>query len=460
MIITQGEVVDRQTVLRIELEDEDLDKYLDRGFKRVAPRTVIPGFRKGKAPRRVVEQFLGRESLINEVLDTLLPEVTSHAIAEQEIDAAGLPHVELVETEPFTLQATVPLTPEVDLGSYRDIRVSKNAVEFNQEDVEQRLEQLQHSMASWEPVERAAQMGDMVTMDLVGKVQGRTVLEEKDAVFFLDEDGTRPFPGFAKHLVGLAKDEPGDFQMSIPEDFSGRSLAGKEAVFSVTVSEIKKRILPAIDDEFAKSLADSRESLDVLRQEIEKELKAEAEQRVDQEYNESAVNALIQGATIELSPVMVEHEIEHMEEDQARVFERVNVRMDDYLKSIGKTEEEVKGEMGNAAVERLHRTFALFKLAELEGLEISDEEVEEKIQSLLADSDERAQSSEPQEISDDQRGSVRRMLLADKTVERLSAIALGEAPPLPEPEDGPAEEPPSDEEDSAEQGEEPDETKA
>ncbi|MCH7786051.1 MAG: trigger factor, partial [Chloroflexi bacterium] len=183
MKVNQEEVIDRQTVLNIELEDEDLDPYLDRGYRRVVQRTVIPGFRKGKAPRRIVENFLGRESLLNEVLDSMLPEVTSQAIDRQELEAAGLPRIELLNLTPLTLKATVPLKPEIDLGAYREIRIDKDSAEVSAEDVQERLEQLQHSMASWEPVERAVKMGDMVTMEATGTVDERPILTETDALY-------------------------------------------------------------------------------------------------------------------------------------------------------------------------------------------------------------------------------------------------------------------------------------
>ncbi|MCH9009270.1 MAG: hypothetical protein IIC21_01430, partial [Chloroflexi bacterium] len=174
MKITQEEEVDRQTVLHIELDEEDLDPYLDRGYRRVAQRTAIPGFRKGKAPRRIIEQFLGREVLLNEVLDTMLPEVTGRAIDEQSIEAVGLPQIELLDLDPLTVKAVVPLVPDIDLGSYREIRVEEETTEVGEEDIQSRLEQLQHSMASWEPVQRPVVLGDMVTMKAEGTADGNT----------------------------------------------------------------------------------------------------------------------------------------------------------------------------------------------------------------------------------------------------------------------------------------------
>ena len=172
MKITQDEVVERQTVLHIELEDEDLEPYLDRGYRRVVNSAMIPGFRKGKAPRLIMERYLGRESLLNEALDFMLPDVTQRAVKAQELETAGTPRVELVELEPVSLKATVAFPPLVDLGSYRDIRVEEEIVEVTEEDVQKNLDELLEKAASWEPVERSVSAGDMVTMAVEGRRRG------------------------------------------------------------------------------------------------------------------------------------------------------------------------------------------------------------------------------------------------------------------------------------------------
>ena len=438
MKVTQEEVVDRQTVLHIELEDEDLDTYLDRGYRRVASQTVVPGFRKGKAPRRIVESYLGRESLLGEVLDTMLPEVTSRAIDEQELDAVGLPRLEFLGMEPFTFKATVPLTPEIDLASYRDIRIAREPVEFSEEDVEQSLERMQQSVASWEPVDRPVAMGDLVTVNATGSVGDQAVLNEQDSVLFLDEDGVRPFPGFAQELVGLAGGEPRDFTLTIPEDHADQTIAGAEAHFSVTVGEIKERILPELDDEFAKSFGDGYESMDALRQQVEEDVKAEAEGRAERQQRDAVVEALLEGATINLPPLMVDHEIEHMEDQQEQLLSRVNVRKDDYLRSIGKTADELREELREEAVKRLEQVFVLRRVGEAEGLEVTEEEVQERIESSKSESEDGPQTDgDPADLGD----SVQRAMLMDKTLDRLLSIASGEAPPLPVAEDEAASEP-------------------
>lgn len=427
MKITQEEVVDRQTVLNIELEEDDLDTYLDQGYRKVAPRLAIPGFRKGKAPRRIVEQFVGREALLNEVFDTMLPEITGRAIDEQSIEAGGLPSIELEDMDPITFKATVPLVPEISLGNYKEIVVEEEPANVSEEDIQQRLEQIQHSMASWEPVERSVQMGDLVTMQTTGEVDGENMMDEKDAVLFLDEDSDRPFPGFAQHLVDMAQEESKDFTLSIPEDFGDEKLAGKEVAFSVTVGEIKERILPELDDEFAKGVGDGYDSFEALRAEIETDANKAAESSATQKYNDAVMEAFLNGVSIEVAPVMVGHEVTHMEGERSRVLSQINVRMDDYLRSIGKTEEEMRDELKSEAEQRIKRTFAMSKLAEEEGIEVTEEDVEERIKEILANNTQDTEELPVQpEFTDEMRESLNRVLSTEKALERLVTIARGD----------------------------------
>lgn len=420
--ITQEEVVDRQTVLHIELEDEDLDQYLDQGYRRVVQRTAIPGFRRGKAPRRVVERYVGRESLLNEVLDKMLPEVTSNAISAQSLDAAGMPDVELLNFTPFTIKAIVPLTPHVELGPYRDIRIPQEPVQVSEEDIQGRLEVLRQNAASWVPVERPVKMGDLVTMSAFGKVDSRIVHDQQDQEYFLDEDATRPLPGFPQQLVGMKRDETREFTLPVPLDYPAATIAGKLSHWTVTVSEIKERILPDLNDEFAKGVGDGFDSLDALRQDVEKELRSEAEKRADEQYREAVVKALLAGAKVQLSPVMIEHEIAHMEDERSRLLAGLNIRVDDYLRSIDKTEEQVRAELREDAIERLKRTFVLTKVAEAEGIEVSDQQLEERVQSILSRS---SGQSGGIEDTDELRNSVRRVLLVEAAMARLADIARG-----------------------------------
>jgi len=430
--ITQEEIVDSQAVIHIELEDPDLDPYLDQGYRRVVQRIVIPGFRKGKAPRRIVENFIGRESLLNEVLDTMIYEVTDKAIEEQELEASGLPKIEELELDPFTFKAVVPLRPEVDLGDYISLRVPYEPEEVSEDDIEGRLDELRQSLATWDPVERQVALGDLVTVGIKATVEDRNIVDEEDTTYFLDADGSNPLPGFAQKMEGLEAEKQHEFTIEIPDDYRDDSLAGKEAAFTVDIKDIKERILPELDDEFAKGLPEEYDSLEALKTEIEKGLAEETETRSKRQYEDEVVTAMLDAATMDLSPVMLDHEIEHIEEDQNKLFQQLNIRRDDYLQSIGTTSVEQRAQARTEAEQRIRRTFALNKLAELEGIEVSEEDLAARIEEILSGDPEG--SDRRQEI-EDQTESIERMLKYEKTISVLVEIAKGEAESSEQEED-------------------------
>lgn len=429
MRITQGEIVDLQTVLHIEMEDEDIRPYLDIGYQKVKPHISFPGFRKGRVPRHIVLQFVGREALLNEVLDTMLPEITGRAIDEQELEPGGMPDMEVLDLDPVTFKATVPLRPQVELGDYRDIRVEVEQSEIGEEDVQERLERLRNSMASWEPVERPVQMDDMVTMTATGTVEDNTILDETDTVYLLVEDADRPFPGFPEALVGAELDTPKEFELTVADDFPVDEYAGKSVQVTVTVSDVKERILPELDEEFVQGIGEGYDSMEALREQIEEELKTESENAAEQEVRESAINSLLEGASAVIAPVIIDNEVNYMLNEQAQTLARMNIRFDDYLRSVGSSEDELREQLREEAITRIKRAVALEKLGEAEGINVSDDDVEERIESLMEQNREQyPDAPDTPEITDDMRSSIRRMMHSERVMERLVEIAKGEAP--------------------------------
>jgi len=420
--ITQDDVVERQTVLHIELEDDDIDPYLNRAYQRVVQRVNIPGFRKGKAPRSIIEQYFGRESMLNEILDSMLPELTNQAINDQDLDAVGLPSIELEELDPFQFSATVPLRPDVDLGGYLDIRIPKDDIEIEKEAIESRIEQLRLSVATWEPTDRTVEIGDMITAQIKGNVGAKTIFDESDAVYLVNEEIGRPFPGFSEKLVGLEADKASQFELSIPEDFTDVDLAGQDASFDVTIKDIKTRVLPEIDDEFAKGIGEGYETLADLEAEIEKSVQLEAEEESTRTHREAIVEALMESASVEMPPLLLQHEAEHMVEEQERMVSQANMNMDDYLVSLGKTREEFVEESKTEATDRLRRSFVLAKLAEEEDIEISDEDIDSRITEMFSNAEQEIpESSQNAQMRD----YLSRSLLMEETMKKLENIASG-----------------------------------
>lgn len=422
MKITQDEVVERQTTLHIELDDEDIDPYLQRAYSRVVQNVNIPGFRKGKAPRSIIEQYFGRESLLNEILDSMLPELTGKAITEEDIDAVGMPSIDLEGLDPFQFSAVVPLKPDINLGEYKSIRVEKETPSLPDDAIDERIEQLRLSVASWEPVDRTVQTGDMVSTQIKGTLDDEVILDESDAVYLVNEDIGRPFPGFSDKLVGLESDEPSSFDLDIPEDFQDENLAGKNISFEVNIKDIKERVLPELDDAFAQSIGEGYESLEDLREEVDKSIINEAETEASRAHRENVIQALLESATVELPPLLIEHESTHMVEEQERMVTQANMVLDDYLASIGKTRTELEEESRDEAIGRLTRSFVLSALADEEKIDISDDEITERIEELFSNSDEeKPDSSQTAEMMDYMRRSMR----MEQTMTRLEDIAEG-----------------------------------
>ena len=428
MIISQDEIQDRQTVLHIELEEDDVDPFINRAYQRVVQKANIPGFRKGKAPRSVIEQFYGKDYLLNEIIETMLPEMTFQAIQEQELDAVGLPSIDLQEINPIKFNATIPLRPEIELNAYKDIRIEKQEIEITEESINERLEQLRLSIATWEPFESEIEEGNMITAQIKCSISEEIIIEETDAVYLVNEEIGRPFPGFSTKLIGLKVDSQNSFELEIPEDFSDTKLAGQTINCEVLIKDIKHRVLPELNDDFAKGIGEGYETLDELKEEIQKGIQTESEQQSNFDFRESIIESVMNEANISVPPLLIQNEAENIIQQHTQMVTQANMDIQDYLQSIGKTEEELHNEAQEEAEGRIKRSFLISKIAEQENIEISDDEIEMKIQEIFSNSEGEIPNSTQNE---EMRNYLFRTLLTDKTIERLEEIASGKESDLP-----------------------------
>ena len=268
--------------------------------------------------------------------------------------------------------------------------------------------------------ERPPEIGDLLSLDASGEIEGEEFWNREDGVLYLDEDGSVPVTGFPQAIVGIEPGQETEFTLSIPEDFRDASIAGKEASFTVTVNEVRERSLPELNDEFAQGLPDGYENLEALRNAVKEGMTEDAKARLEQHYETDVVKALIDVATIAIPPVMLENETNRIRNTQEQFLERANIRMDDYLQSIGKTEEEVQQESEEEAEQRIRRTFALNKVSELENIEVTDEEIDERFNEMYAGQRMRRQERRSR------RESLDDMLKYEKTVALLVEIAKSE----------------------------------
>jgi trigger factor len=423
--VTREDTSPLDVTLNIQLDPTDIEPYLERSYRRVVRRVRIPGFRPGKAPRRIVENHLGRDALVRESLDLIVQETLDKAIQQERLATFGEPDLQLLETEPLSFKAVVPLEPTVRLGDFRSIQAQPEAVQVSDSDVDLALERMRYDAAPWQPVERAVRFGDLLDLDVEGTIEGKRALSDKGVQFLPQQHYPFPFPGFSEHLEGLEKGVLKEFTLLIPDDYRDRSMAGKECQFTVRVRELKEKALPDLDDEFAKGVEQGYESLDVLRAKVRGELAERAERSAERDLQEKLLGELIEGSKVEASELTIERETEHLLEERAQALRGRSSDVETYLQDAGKTREELKAELKPVAVERLTRYLVVRKLAQDETLEVGPEEVEAEIDDLVSAAGESQDALRRGFSTENARSSIRNAILTRKVLARLAAIARG-----------------------------------
>ena len=284
MKVSQGELEQSQIVLSIEVEEEELEEQLVVVYRRVVQRVNIPGFRKGKAPRSVLERFVGREAMIEDALEVLIPIMTARAVEQENLDVVAKPRAKVSQYDPIIIEATVAIRPQIDLGEYLKIRVEPDPTDVNEEQVDQLVDVLRRQMGTWEPVERHVEYGDMITMNVNGTAEERILVEEEGVDYVVSEDSTNPLPGFSENVKDMEIGEEKEFALPFPEDYADPELAGKECQFSVSVSEIKEQKLPDADDDFAISLNMEVNTYADLRSNLEQDMLRQAESVAERDF--------------------------------------------------------------------------------------------------------------------------------------------------------------------------------
>ena len=418
-----------EIILNVEMDTVDEDPYIDRSYRRTVGRLNIPGFRKGKAPRSIVESYVGRIALVQDALDFMIPETLNQALQNEEIQAFVEPRVEITELEPVRFTATVPLEPTVDLGDFYSLRLEKEPVEISDEEVDQVLERIRREMAPWEPVSRPAAFGDLLNVNVEGEMDGEALVNDQEIDYIPELTNVLPFPGFAEHLEGMEEGENKEFVVTVPEDYPRTEYAGKDVAFKVDVLSIKEKALADLDDEFAKGVGEGFDDMAALRAHILERITDEAQSQADNSFQEQSLNSLLESATITASDLLLEREIQNMQDERERMLRNQRLDLDTYLTYVGKTEEEFQDELRPIAEDRLNRMLVVRKLAQEEGLEVTTEEIQVEIESILSGATEENVGAMRRAFnSEGTRESIRSSLLNQKVMARLVEIVQGHEP--------------------------------
>jgi trigger factor len=384
---TTTELPDSRVRLDVEVAPEAIEKELRSAAQALGRDLKIAGFRKGHVPPQVVLQRVGREAVLDEAVRRALPSWYEQALTEARLATVGDPSVNLGDLpeqgSPLAFSIEVGIRPPAKLGDYKGLEVGRREPEVSKEEVDAEVERLRESLASLETVERAATGGDFVVIDFVGRIDGEPFEGGEGRGYPLEIGSGRFIPGFEEQLVGASAADERDVTVTFPEDYGADQVAGREAVFSVTVKEVKEKRLPELGDDFAAE-AGGFDTLDELRADIESKLRQAEERAIEQEFRQAAVDAAVAGARVELPRELVHSKAHEMWHETAHRLQHQGVDPARYLQLVNKTEEDLVVEAEPEAEQALKRESVLAAVVEAEGIEVSDDEAFEALREAAA----------------------------------------------------------------------------
>ncbi len=432
--------------LEIEVPADEVDRHFATAYRHLAARTRVPGFRPGKAPRNVIERYVGRAEVLAEAVEHIVAEGYDAAIDQTDLIPIDQPEVEIDtatvrEGEAVQFAAVVAVRPTVELGAYTDYPFALEVPPVTDEDVTTVIDELLGQQATLRPVDgRPARKGDLVAVSFQGTIDGEPfdggTADRLPLV--LGED--RMIPGWEDHVVGLGADETAEFDLPFPDDYRVEDLAGKTAHFSVTLVDLRERILPELDDAFAASVSDGQ-TVEELNTEVREALERRAEVEAKHQFGDRIIDFATSNATVELPEVMIANEVEIMRDElRARLAEQ-RIGLDQYLQLSSQTPEELMGELREPASRRVKTLLVLSAIAEQEGVDASDAEIDAEVERQLI-----LYPDEPRlrEYLGSRRGrsylrmTLRNRTLVDSLIDRAAPGATSDPSPQPEPEPEPA----------------------
>lgn len=368
--------------LTIEVSAEEFEKALNGAYMKQKKNISVPGFRKGKVPRQMVEKMYGVEIFYDDAANALIPDAYAKAYDEADIEIASQPSIEVIQIEkgkPFIFTAEVAVKPEVTLGEYKGLAVDKVSNRVTQKEVEERLVKEQEKNARTITVEgRPVQDKDEVVLDFEGFVDGVAFEGGKGENYPLVIGSGSFIPGFEEQLIGVEAEKEVEVNVTFPEEYHAADLAGKEAVFKCTVHEIKAKELPELDDEFASEISEF-DTLDELKADIKAKIKEEKNAEGKRKREDQAVEQAVANATMDIPEAMIDTEVRQMANDFAQRIKQQGLTMEQYMQFTGMTSEKMLEEFKPQALKRIQTRLVLEAIVKAENIEISDERLDEEL---------------------------------------------------------------------------------
>ena len=397
MKVTVENGENQQVTLTTEVEAAEVNKAVDQACKRLANRVSIPGFRKGKAPRMIVERHVGKDAVLQEAFDIVAPKALSKAFDEQKIDPVTRPSVDietLEEGKDLVFKATVTPRPEVKLGDYKGLNVPKNEVNITDEDVEKQLKTFQDRQGKLVDAPEGAEVkdGDFTTLDFKGFVDGEAFDGGEGKDYPLQIGSNSFIPGFEDQLVGAKIGEERDVNVKFPEEYHAKELAGKDATFKCTIRSIKTKELPAIDDELAKKVS-KFETLDELKADIRKNLEENAERTAENDQKSAAIEMATNHITVDIPAVMIDNRVTAMIQEMAMRLEQQGMKLEQYLQYAGTDIAKLREQYRETAEKNVKTDLMLEEVAKAEDIKVEAKDLDEEVAAMAA-----AYGATPQQV--------------------------------------------------------------
>ena len=371
--------------LTIEVSAEELEKALQGAYNKQKKNISIPGFRKGKVPRQMIEKMYGPEVFYDDAANQLIPEAYGKVYDEEDLEIVSQPKIDIVQIEkgkPFIFTAEVALKPEVTLGEYKGLKVEKISNRVTQKEIDAKLAEEQEKNARTVSVtDRPVQDKDEVVLDFEGFVDGEAFEGGKGENYPLTIGSGSFIPGFEDQLIGANLEEEKEVRVTFPEEYHAKDLAGKDAVFKCTVHEIKVKELPELDDEFASDVSEF-ETLDAFKADIKAKIKEQKIAEGKRKQEDKAVEEAVANAQMDIPDAMIDTEVRQMANDFAQRLQQQGLTMDQYFQFTGMTAEKMTEELKPQALKRIQTRLVLEAIVKAENIEISDEKIDEEIQKM------------------------------------------------------------------------------
>ena len=372
--------------LTIEVPAEDVEKALQAAYLKERSKISLPGFRKGKVPRQMIEKMYGPEVFYDEAANHMISEAYGKAFDECELQIVSQPKIEVTQLEKgksFIFTAEVAVKPEVTLGEYKGLKVDKVSTRVTQKEVDEEIEkERERNARTIDVTDRAVQDKDMVTLDFEGFVDGEAFEGGKGENYPLTIGSGSFIPGFEEQLIGAEIDKETEVKVTFPEDYQAEELAGKDAVFKCTVHQIKAKELPELDDEFASDVSESCETLEDYRAEVKAKIKERKEREGRQKKEDQAVEQAIENSQMDIPQPMIDLEAKQLADDFARRLMQQGMSAEQYFQLTGLSEDKIIEELKPQAEKRIKTRLVLEAVVAAEGIQVSDERLDEELQKM------------------------------------------------------------------------------